>query len=553
MEQTQELELKVTGMTCDACATHVTRALQGVPGVVKVDVPGWRSGKALVKAEGAPDVSRLTAAVRDAGYRASVAVQPEPDPRSVRSGAGDGIDLMIIGAGSAGFAAAIKAAELGFSATMVEAGTIGGTCVNVGCVPSKTLLRAVEAHHLAGVDRFRGVHTERGVLDWSELVRHKDALVENLRRTKYVDVLAAYPSIQYIQGKATLKGGTEVEVDGTTYRPRKILIATGATPWAAPIPGLAAAGFLDSTRALALQKRPESLLVIGANAVGLELAQLFARAGSRVTVLEALPRIAPFEDAAISAALAGYLREEGIEIHAGARIERVDKPDGRYELVATNEGQERHLQAEQLLVATGRRPNTAGFGLEEAGVMLGERGAVRVDGFLQTDNPDVFAAGDVIGRDMFVYVAAYAGSLAAENALTGARRPFDASAMARVTFTDPQVASAGLTEAQAQAAGYDVKVSVLPMSAVPRALAARDTRGLVKLIADRASDLLLGAHVLAPEGAEIIQAAVLAMKFGITTRALAGTLFPYLTNAEALKLAVQTFEKDVSKLSCCAG
>jgi mercuric reductase len=460
---------------------------------------------------------------------------------------------MVIGAGSAGFAAAIKSAELGFSTVMVEASTIGGTCVNVGCVPSKTLLRAVEEYHRADSKRFEGVHAQRDPLDWTAIIRQKDSLVAELRQAKYVDVLAAYPSIKLIQGKALLLGGTRVEVAGETYTPRKILLATGASTWAAPIPGLQEAGFLDSTGALALEKRPESLLVIGANAVGLELAQLFARAGTHVTVLEALPRIAPFEDAAISEALAEALRKEGMTIHAGVHIERVDRHDGRYDVSIDRDGSRRHLQAEQLLVATGRRPNTRGFGVENAGITLDERGAVQVDPNLRTANPDIYAAGDVIGRDMFVYVAAYAGSLAADNALTGGQRLFDTGAMARVTFTDPQVASAGMTEDQARAAGHDVKVSVLPMTAVPRALAARDTRGIVKLVADRKTDLLLGAHVLAPEGAEIIQPAVLAMKFGITTRELAATLFPYLTNAEALKLAVQTFEKDVSKLSCCAG
>jgi mercuric reductase len=552
MAAQREVELTVSGMTCDACANHVTHALQGVPGAMDVHVPGWRSGKALVQGLETLDLTLLTAAVQGAGYRASVAATRTPGAESTAAVAG-GIDLMVIGAGSAGFAAAIKAAELGFTAAIVEAGTIGGTCVNVGCVPSKTLLRAVEEHHRAGNGRFRGVFTEQGALDWAELVRHKDELVAGLRQGKYVDVLAAYPSIRYLEGRARLLGGAAVEVAGTTYRPRKILITTGASPWAAPIPGLQETGYLDSTAAMALEKRPASLLVVGANAVGLELAQLFSRAGTAVTVLEALPRIAPFEDEAVSAALDGYLREEGIEILVSARIERVARPNGHYALSVAVDGRERVLEAEQLLVATGRRPNTAGLGLEEAGVALGARGAVQVNEFLQTGNPDIYAAGDVIGREMFVYVAAYGGSLAAENALAGSRRVFDTSAMARVTFTDPQVASAGLTEEQARAAGHDVKVSVLPMSAVPRALAARDTRGLVKLVAARGTDRLLGAHVLAPDGAEIVQPAVLAMKFGIPLRELAGTLFPYLTSVEALKLAVQTFDKDVSKLSCCAG
>jgi len=295
------------------------------------------------------------------------------------------------------------------------------------------------------------------------------------------------------------------------------------------------------------------MIVLGANAVGLELAQVYARAGSYVTVLEVLPRIAPFEDEDISLALAGYLEEEGLRIVPDFKTAKVEKRNGRYVLTGTQAGAERRFEAEQLLVATGRRPNTAGLGLEEAGVKLGQRGEILVNEQLQTSNPFVYAAGDVTGRDMFVYVAAYAGMLAAENALTDAGRVYDASYIPRITFTDPQVASAGLTEAQARQQGYDVRVSLLPMLHVPRALAARDTRGLIKLVADAASDRLIGAHILAPEAGEMIQTAVLAIRFGISVRELRETMFPYLTNVEGLKLALLAFEKDVAKLSCCAG
>ncbi|MFQ5924212.1 MAG: FAD-dependent oxidoreductase, partial [Anaerolineales bacterium] len=211
------------------------------------------------------------------------------------------------------------------------------------------------------------------------------------------------------------------------------------------------------------------------------------------------------------------------------------------------------FEAEQLLVATGRRPNTEGLGLEAAGVKLGKRGEVLVDDHLQTDNPDVYAIGDILGRDMFVYVAAYDGILAAENALTQAGRVYDADYIARITFTDPQIASAGMTEAQARERGYEVKVSTLEMRHVPRALAARDTRGLIKLVADASTDRLVGAHILAPEAGEMIQTAVLAIRFDITLSELRSTMFPYLTNAEGLKLAALAFEKDVAMLSCCAG
>ena len=211
------------------------------------------------------------------------------------------------------------------------------------------------------------------------------------------------------------------------------------------------------------------------------------------------------------------------------------------------------IEAEQVLRATGRAPNTPGLGLDEAGVTLAPNGGIRVDERLRTTRDRIYAAGDVTGRDMYVYMAAYGGRIAAENALNGDSSVYDANAMPAVTFTDPQAASVGLTEAAARAAGYGVKTSLLPLEMVPRAIAARDTRGLVKLVADTASDRLLGAHILAPEGGDSIQTAALAIKAGMTARELGATIFPYLTTVEALKLAAQGFEKDITKLSCCAG
>jgi len=579
MEKLEQLEFDIQGMSCDSCALHVENALKKVPGVREARVPGWESGRASVVLEEDVDSQALIETVRRAGYRASVktrkpAVEYEVEElRSSEDRGDDLFDLMIIGAGSAGFAAAIKGAELGYRVALVEAGTMGGTCVNVGCVPSKTLIRAVEQYHGAGHPRFRGVHTRSGPLEWAQVVAHKDELVAEMRRSKYVDVLAAYPQIAYLQGRARLTGDNRVEIDGIRYTPGKVLIATGAQPWAPPVAGLAGSGYLTSATAMELKELPRSMIVLGANAVGLELAQVFARAGVRVTLLELLPRIAPFEDEAISQALQGYLEAEGLEILTGFQTARVERRGGLYLLTGAQDGREFTFDAEQLLVATGRRPNTSGMGLEEAGVELGRRGEILVNERLQTSNPDIYAAGDVTGRDMFVYAAAYGGMLAAENALTGAGRArqhfdvvgqvrqhfdvvgrvYDAAYIPRVTFTDPQIASAGLTEAQARQQGYAVEASTLPMSFVPRALAARDTRGLIKLVADPTTDRLLGAHILAPEAGEVIQIAVLAIRFGITLTQLRQTMFPYLTNVEGLKLAALAFEKDVAMLSCCAG
>jgi mercuric reductase len=294
------------------------------------------------------------------------------------------------------------------------------------------------------------------------------------------------------------------------------------------------------------------MLVIGGGYIGCELAQLFARAGVRVT-LACRSRLLPEGEPEISEALAGYLREEGIDVRTGLTYRRIRRTSGRVVLEVGVNGTTEPLEGELVLAATGRRPNIEGLGLAEVEVALASNGGIQVDEHLRTTNPVIYAAGDVTGRHQFVYMAAYGARLAALNALNSDTHRYDAAAMPMVTFTDPQIASVGLTEAAAREVSYEVKTSLLPLDAVPRALAARDTRGLIKLVADRATDRLLGAHILAPEGCDSIQTAALAIKHGMTTRELGETIFPYLTTVEGLKLAALSFGKDVTRLSCCAG
>jgi len=553
MDHKQRVVLDVEGMTCEDCARHVREALARVVGVAHVEVPGWRSGRAVVLVcAGVPD-DRLLRAVRDAGYRATVRERREVGPQEPRDAEAEAVDLLVVGGGSAGFAAAIRAVELGARVVLVERGTVGGTCVNVGCVPSKALIRAVEAYHLASTHRFEGVSTAAGGLHWHRVVGHKDALVAELRRMKYAEVLASYPEIRYVQGSARLRADGAVEVDKSVFRPDRIVVATGSRPWAPPIPGLEEAGYLTSNEAISLRELPRSLVVIGASAVGLELAQVYLRAGSHVTVLEALPRIVPMEEPEVGKALRRYLEEEGMVVRPGVRITRVERVAGRYRVVFVEGGREEVVESEQLLVATGRRPNTGGLGLEEAGVEVGPKGEIRVNEYAQTTNPRIYAAGDCTGDPMFVYVAAHMGTVAAENALRGNQRRLDLEVLPRVTFTDPQVASAGWTEDQARQRGFQVKTALLTLEHVARAQVARDLRGLVKLVADRGTDRLLGASIVAAEAGEAIQTAVLAIREGYTVERLAQTVFPYLTLVESLKLAAQAFEKDPARLSCCAG
>jgi mercuric reductase len=465
----------------------------------------------------------------------------------------DAFDLVIVGGGSAGFAAAIKGAELDARVALIEGGTLGGTCVNVGCVPSKTLIRAAEAQHRRAHHGFQGIPTTAGHPDWATVRAQKEQLVAEMREVKYRDVLRAYPTVTLFGQRAEITSGHGVQLaDGRRLTAGKILVATGASPWAAPIPGLAEAGYLDNVTAMALERLPESMIVIGASAVGLELAQMFARLGVKVTVLEALPRVVPAEDADIGRALCDYLRDEGLRLHTGVQIERVTRAADGYTISFQDGGEPRAVRAEQLLVATGRRANTNGFGLETVGVTLGKKGEIVVNEFLQTANPDLYAAGDVLGDPMFVYVAAYGGALAAENALTGNDSHYDLTALPKVTFTDPAVASAGLSEPQARAQGIEPLVSKLPLVHVPRSLVARDPRGFVKLVADAATRKIIGAHILAAEAGEMITEPALAMRYGLTIADLVSTFHPYLTLSEGMKLAAQAFTKDVAKLSCCA-
>ena len=462
-------------------------------------------------------------------------------------------DLAVIGAGSAGFSAAITAAREGARVALIGHGTIGGTCVNVGCVPSKTLIRAAEAVHAGQwAGRFPGLSAAASVTDWPALMAAKDALVATLRQQKYADLLPAYETIDYIEGQARFADGAII-IAGVPLRAARTVIATGSAPAMPDIPGIGDIPILTSTSALELPERPDSLLVIGGGYIGCELAQLFARLGSQVTLVTR-SRLLPEAEPEVSDALTGYLRDEGITVRARLGYRDIQQTAAGVALSIDVEGRAERLFARHALVATGRRPHTDGLGLVEAGIELDERGAIIVDDHMRTSLAGVYAAGDVTNRDAFVYMAAHGAKVAARNALTSDdTATYDNHAMPWVVFTDPQVAGVGLTEAAARAAGYTVRTSSITLDQVPRALAARDTRGLIKLVADAQTNVLLGGQILAPEGCDAVQTLVLAIAHGMTVDALAETLFPYLTTVEGLKLAALGFNTDVARLSCCAG
>ena len=539
--------LEVAGMTCDDCAQHVAEALTGA-GAREVAVD-WRAGRARFSRPDGVFEQPLRAAVEAAGYRPGALARA--GAAASQAASGTDFDLLVVGSGSAAFAAAIRAVEGGLRVGMVEQGTLGGTCVNVGCVPSKALLRATETLWVAGHHPFAGAPTSAAAPDLGAMVSQKDGLVAELRSAKYQGLVADY-GFEVVSGHGRFTGPGELRVAERTLTARTFLVATGASPIVPPIQGLEEGGFLTSTTALQLTAVPARLAVIGSSAIGLELGQLFLHLGARVTFIDVAERVAPLEEPEAAARLGQLLQEEGARVLAPAEVvEVVPGPTGRVLRVRSAAGEEK-VEVDSILVAVGRSPNTRGLGLELAGVEVDRRGAVVVDSHLRTSNPQVFAAGDVTGGPQFVYVAAYQGQLAVGNALLGDDREVDLLGLPRVTFTSPQLASAGLTEAEARAGGMEVAITVMPLAAVPRALVNRDTRGLVKLVAEAESGRLVGATVLADGAGDVISAAVLAIRHGITTSELAATLHPYLTMAEGLKLAAQTFTRDVGRLSCCA-
>jgi mercuric reductase len=462
-----------------------------------------------------------------------------------------GYDLAVVGAGSAGFSAAITAAEAGANVALIGHGAIGGTCVNVGCVPSKAVIRATESvHHARAASRFAGIRGHAEVGDWAALIGQKDELVAGLRQAKYADLLPGYNTIAHLEGEARLADGG-VSVAGRLVRAPKVVITTGARPAVPPIPGIEQVDYLTSTTLLELERLPRSLIVVGGGLVGAELAQAWARAGVEVTVV-CRSRLLPQVEPEIGEALAGYFQDEGIRLRCGIAYELCRQEERGVLLCVRENGSLEELRAERVLIATGRAPNVETLGLQEAGVAQAANGAIVIDERMRTTRPGTYAAGDVTGRDQFVYMAAYGAKLAAKNALDDDTLVYDNGAMPAVVFTDPQVASVGLTEREARGRGHAVRTSVLPLDQLPRALVARDVRGLIKLVAEAGTGRLLGAHILAPDGADSVQAAALAIGHGMTVNDLAEAVFPYLTTVEGLRLAAQGFERDVAKLSCCA-
>ena len=542
---------KIKGMTCNSCATTIEKQFKNKAGIVEKKVSYPKGTGIFTFDENKISKEEIIKTINDTvHYRVVNEITPENGTPAKH------YDLIIIGGGSAAFSAAIKAESMGLTTLMVNEGLdFGGTCVNVGCVPSKTLIRAAETVYHSTHSNFAGIKPKGADIDFAQVMKDKKQLVATLQQKKYMDVVSDFENLTLLKGWAEFVDDKTIRVDGKeAYTALKYIIATGASTNIPDIEGLKDIGYLTNISLFDLEEKPESLTIMGAGYIGCEIAMAYNRLGVKVRIIEFTDRVLRSQTPDISEELEKHMRSEGIEILPNFRAVRFEKrgndtiihckcPDSSFTEI---------VEPGRIVVVTGIKANTQKLLLENIRLQLAPNGHIAVNKKMETNIPNIYAVGDVANTPAYVYTAAFEGKIAVENAFTGAGKAMDYSSLPWVVFTDPQVAGAGLDEAQAEAQNIPFEVSRLELKDIPRAIAARDTRGFIKLIRNTETDKLIGARIVAPEGGELIQALSMAIKYGITVSELAENLYPYLTLGEGIKLAAITFGKDVSKLSCCA-
>ena len=461
-------------------------------------------------------------------------------------------DLIIIGGGAGGFAAATRASELGAKAVIINSGLpIGGTCVNVGCVPSKFLLEVGSEFYYPQHPHFEAVRNGHSVVfNFGAAIREKDEIVSTLRESNYTRVAEGL-GIPIIEGKTRFVSPKEIEVNGQMLTADKFIIAIGSRPRILPFKGVDDVHYITNREALSLSRLPKSMIVIGAGPLGLEFAQMYARFGTRVTVLQRGNQILTWSEPEVAEELQRCLEAEGILINTNANVETL-REEGNLKVVEAKIGPEsRTFMAEELLLATGVAPNTGDMGLELTGIEMDREGFIRVNDDLSTSVPHIWGAGDVVGKPFLETVAAKEGSIAASNALEGAKKTIDYDSVPKAVFTDPQVASVGLTEEEFMKRYNVCACRTVRIDQVPKARAIKETRGLVKMVIYPETGVIAGVHMVAPMAADLIHEATLAVKFKLTIDDIIDTVHVFPTMSESIKLVAQSFKRDISKMSCC--
>ena len=463
--------------------------------------------------------------------------------------------LVIIGGGAGAFAAATKANDLKQKTVIINAGLpIGGTCVNVGCVPSKHLLEVGSQYYYGQRPRFDSIKMGgKPEFDFKKAIVQKDEVVGSLRMSNYTDVVASFKTVEYIEGKAKFVSKDEIKVNGEKIRGEKFVIATGSEAKMPPISGIDKIKYLTNVEALQLDHLPESMIVLGGGPLGLEFAQMFHHLGTKITVVERMERILPFEEPEISVELRRALEEEGISIHTSAEVKKVRKENGCKVVAVKVEGHEVEFKSEEILVAAGITPKTKDMGLEKANVETDARGFIKTDAEMRTTSENIWAAGDSVGKLALETVAAKEGAIAAENALTGSHKKIGYDEIPHAVFTTPQVASVGLTEEGLMRRMNVCACRTVMLSSVPKARATGENQGVIKLVIDPHTKAIVGCHIVAPAASEMIHEAVMAVKHKVTIDDLIDTVHVFPTFSEGIKLAAQAFVRDIRVMSCCIG
>jgi dihydrolipoamide dehydrogenase len=457
---------------------------------------------------------------------------------------GSGKNLVIIGGGPAGYVGAIRASQLQASVTLVEKDKVGGTCLNVGCIPTKVLTST--AHLFLSMKRSDrwGLKTQGISLDFTQVMKRKQMVAERL--VTGVKSLLKANAVNLIKGTASFLDEKVIEVKTDKGEIQKIvadkiLIATGSVPIMLPIPGMELEGVVDSTGALSFTEVPKSMLIIGGGAIGCEFAYIYHSFGTQVTIVEMLSQILPGEDPEIVASLRSSLERAGMKIFTDSKVSKIAQTKEGKKIVSVSSPKgEMDIEVEKILVSVGRKANTKDLGLEKLGIRM-NRANVIVDEYLKTNLPLVYAAGDCIGNWLLAHVASMEAELAVENALGGEKK-MDYTAVPRCIFTHPEIGSVGLTEKQATEQGIKIKTGKFPFLANGRAQAENEAEGMVKIIADANSNKILGAHILGPRATDLIAELTLAMQMGAKTEDLINTIHAHPTLAEPVREATLKLE-----------